>query len=139
MKISAARLREHIKMADGYDSFDQDKKRVFLRAAGDICRELLSQLGLTGNVHVGAGGPGVCGGADMYSEDLFVCVEPSLTRPAWFYYRGCDRLGDCGAGMRWANQSVPYSRLLELLEPDSRLIQQMRAHVERARGIKKGV
>lgn len=137
MKISAARLREHVRMAEGYDTYDPDLKQKFLRAAADVGRELLRQLNIEGDVNILAGGPAVRGGASVYSENLYVCVEPSVFRPTWFYYRGCDHRGDCGAGMRWGNQGVTYSRLLELLEPDSKLIQEMRRHMERVMLLKK--
>lgn len=138
MKISAARLREHVRMAEGFNTYDPDLKRKFLRAAADVGRELLRQLGVEGDVHTCAGGPAVRGGVSVYSENLYVCIEPSITRPTWFYYRGCDRRGDCGAGLRWGNQSVNYSRLLEILEPDSKLIQEMRRHMEHVAHVKKG-
>lgn len=138
MKISAARLREHVRMAEGFNTYDPDLKRKFLRAAADVGRELLRQLGVEGDVHTLAGGPAVRGGASVHSEHLYVCIEPSVFRPTWFYYRGCDRRGDCGAAMRWVNQNVNYPRLLEILEPDSRLIGEMRRHMEHVAHVKKG-
>ena len=91
--------------------------------------EILAQLGVEGDVAILAGGPAVPGGVSVYSEHLYVCVERSCLSPT-FYYRGCERQGDCGAGLDWRNQSVPYARLLELAEPDSALIREMRAHME---------
>lgn len=138
MKISAARLREHVEMVRGFDTYDPKVKGRFLKAAADVGRELLSQLGVEGDVHVSAGGPAVRGGAMVFSENLFVCVEALWIRTPTFYYRGCDRRGDCGAGMRWTNVSVEYHRLLELAKPDSKLIQEMRLHMERVAHAKRG-
>ena len=129
-KLTPTRLRRHVRMAvEGFNTWDVQLKREYLSAAKAVGLEILAQLGVEGDVAILAGGPAVPGGVSVYSEHLYVCVERSCLSPT-FYYRGCERQGDCGAGLDWRNQSVPYARLLELAEPDSALIREMRAHME---------
>lgn len=110
--------------SDGLDAYTEDgavRKRRFLEVGRIVARLIAGKLGFAPGqyqINVNPGGIAVCGDIHLYSDWIYISLEPSLAQHERFMYRACRPRGEDGrwdyGGAHSHNLWMPYELLRDL-------------------------